>query len=183
MPHSTAFGGDSSKNILDAIAWMTSKAIGKPIAINMSFGSRGGVKAIPGLLAFLVGAALLSGPWWSSTLPPSDYPLVIVLGVLFAAIGAFAALPESWLRLRASIFAVFMGAFGMVCAALTFTPIHPAADGTWTIGGIPGFVVDAPMPWWARIAAGFFAIICLGAAVLGVWGMVRAAPGRDDSGL
>ena len=41
--------------------------------------------ALPGLLAFLVGAGLLASPWWSKTLPASDYPLVIVLGAVFAA--------------------------------------------------------------------------------------------------
>ncbi|HEY3255776.1 MAG TPA: hypothetical protein VGJ91_17580, partial [Polyangiaceae bacterium] len=120
----------------------------------------------------------LGGPWWSSTLP-SDYPLVIVLGVVFASIGAFAALPESLPRLRALAFAAFMAAFGLVCAALAFTPSHPAPDGTWTLGGVPRFITDGPMPWWARVVAGFFAIVCLGAAVLGFWGLVRVAFGRD----
>ena len=131
------------------------------------------MKAIPGLVALLIGAALFSARWWSSALPASDYPLVIVLGILFTAIGAFAALPESWPRSRALTFAVFMGAFGLMCAALTFAPFHASPDGTWTIGGISGFVADGPMPWWARIVAGFFAIVCLGAAVLGVWGLAR----------
>jgi len=76
------------------------------------------MSAIPGLVAFFVGVALLCAPWWSSTLPASDYPLVIVLGTVFAAIGLFAALPESWQRLRALSFALFMGTFGLVCAAL-----------------------------------------------------------------
>lgn len=133
------------------------------------------MRAIPGLLAFVVGAALLGAPWWSSTLPRSDYPLVAVLGTVFAAIGAFAALPESWPRLRAMMFAAFMGAFGLVCAALTFAPLHASDDGTLTIGGISGFVSSGPIPWWARIVAGFFAIVCLGAAALGVWGLARDA--------
>jgi hypothetical protein len=34
------------------------------------------------------------------------------------------------------------------------------------------------MPLWARAVAGFFAIVCLGAAVLGVWGLVRDLFGR-----
>ena len=67
------------------------------------------MSAAPGLLAFFIGAALLCAPWWSSTLPASDYPSVIVLGMVFAAIGVFAALPESWQRLRALSFALFMG--------------------------------------------------------------------------
>jgi hypothetical protein len=136
------------------------------------------MSAVPGLLAFFIGAALLSAPWWSSTLAAGDYPLVIVLGTVFTAIGVFAALPESWPRLRSLSFALFMGTFGLVCAALTLTPLHPAADGTWTIGGITGFASSGPMPWWARIVAGFFAIVCLGAAVLGVWGLVRELFGR-----
>jgi hypothetical protein len=137
------------------------------------------MRAVPGLVAFLVGAALLAAPWWSSTLPRSDYPLVIVLGSVFAAIGAFAALPESWPRLRALSFALFMATFGLICAALTLTPMHPAPDGTWTIGGVAGFAVSQPMPWWARIVAGFFAIVCLGAAVLSLWGLGRELFGRS----
>ena len=140
------------------------------------------MSAAPGLLAFFIGAALLCAPWWSSTLPASDYPLVIVLGMVFAAIGVFAALPESWQRLRALSFALFMGTFGLVCAALALTPLHPAADGTLTIGGIAGFASSGPMPWWARIVAGFFAIVCLGTAVLGVWGLVRGFFGRRLGG-
>ena len=138
--------------------------------------------AVPGLLVALVGAGLAAGPWWSSTLPERDYPLVIVLGIVFVAIGGFAALPQSWPRLRALSFAVFMATFGLVCAALAFTPLHPASDGTWTIGGIPGFVGTGPMPWWARIVAGFFAIVCLGAAVLGVYGTARESlrPSRGN---
>jgi hypothetical protein len=114
------------------------------------------MSAAPGLLAFFIGAVLLCAPWWSSTLPASDYPLVVVLGTVFATIGVFAALPGSWQWLRALSFALFMGTFGLVCAALAPTPLHPAADGTLTIGGIAGFVSSGPMPWWARIVAGFF---------------------------
>jgi hypothetical protein len=62
------------------------------------------MSAAPGLLAFFIGVALLCAPWRSSTLPSSDYPLVIVLGMVFAPIGVF--------------------------AALALTPLHPAADGT-----------------------------------------------------
>jgi hypothetical protein len=140
------------------------------------------MSAAPGLLAFFIGVALLCAPRWSSTLPASDYPLVIVLGMVFAAIGVLAALPESWQRLRALSFALFMATFGLVCAALALTPLHAAADGTLTIGGIAGFASSAPMPWWARIVAGFFAIICLGAAALGLWGVVREFFGRRSDG-
>lgn len=131
--------------------------------------------ALPGLLAFLVGAGLLASPWWSKTLPASDYPLVIVLGAVFACIGAFAALPDSWPRLRTLTFALFMAAFGVVCAALTFTPLHPDADGTYRIGGVAGFATSAPMPLWVRLVAAFFMIVCLGTAALGLWGLVRDA--------
>jgi hypothetical protein len=137
------------------------------------------MSAIPGLLAFFIGAALFCAPWWSSTLPASDYPLVIVLGTVFATIGVFAALPESWPRLRALFFALFMATFGLVCAALALSPLHPAPDGTWTIGGVAGFVTSEPMPWWARIVAGFFAIVCLGTGVLGLWGLARDLFGRS----
>ncbi|HWZ71826.1 MAG TPA: hypothetical protein VN326_10175 [Casimicrobiaceae bacterium] len=140
------------------------------------------MRAVPGLIAFLIGTALLAGPWWSSTLPRSDYPLVIVLGTVFAAIGVFAALPESWPRLRTLSFALFMATFGCVCAALALTPLHPGPDGTWTIGGVAGFASSEPMPWWARIVSGFFAIVCLGTAVLGLWGLVRELFGRGPDG-
>jgi hypothetical protein len=130
------------------------------------------MRAAPGLLALLIGAGLVSGPWWSSTLAESDYPLVIVLGIVFAAIGTFAAMPDSWPRLRTLLFSLFMATFGLVCASLALTPLHPAADGTMTIGGVPGFI-SAPIPWWARLIAGFFAIVCLGTAALGIWGLVR----------
>lgn len=131
------------------------------------------MRAAPGLFVFLVGAGLLSGPWWSSTLPASDYPLVIVLGVAFAAIGAYTALPESWPRLRAGAFAGFMGAFGLICAALALAPLRPGPDGRLVIGGIASFAASGAIPWWARIVAGFFAIICLGVAALGLWGVLR----------
>jgi hypothetical protein len=135
--------------------------------------------AVPGLLAFVVGAGLLTAPWWSSTLTESDYPLVVVLGIVFASIGAFAALPDRWARLRQLAFMLFMAAFGLVCAALMFTPFHPDSDGTYRIGGIPGFATSEAMPWWARIVAGFFAIVCLGAAILSAWSLVRGTASRD----
>ena len=135
--------------------------------------------ALPGLLAFVIGTGLLVSPWWSTTLPASDYPLVVVLGAVFASIGAFAALSDRWPRLRQLAFMLFMAAFGVFCAALAFSPTHPAADGTYAIGGVAGFVTSQPMPLWARIVAGFFGIICLGAAVLGAWSLFRGAATRD----
>jgi hypothetical protein len=140
------------------------------------------MKAVPGLLAFLVGASLLGSPWWSSTLGRGDYPLVIVLGAVFAAIGIFAALPDSWPRLRTLSFSGFMAAFGLVCAALTFSSRHPSADGTFTIGGIAGFATAGPMPWWARLVAGFFAVICMGTAALGFWSLLRELLGHRPEG-
>ena len=136
----------------------------------------------PGLFVFLVGAALLGAPWWSATLPASDYPLTAVLGAVFAAIGIFAALPESWPRLRTLSFSAFMGAFGLVCAALTLSPLHPAADRTWTIGGVTSFAAAGPVPWWARLVAGFFAIVCLGTAALGLWNLLRELFGLGRGG-
>jgi hypothetical protein len=84
--------------------------------------------------------------------------------------------------LCALFFALFMATFGLVCAALALTPLHPAPDGTWTIGGVAGFVTSEPMPWWARIVAGFFAIVCLGSAVLGLRGLARGLFGRSPEG-
>jgi hypothetical protein len=136
---------------------------------------------VPGLLAFVVGAGLLTAPWWSATLTTSDYPLVIVLGTVFASIAAFGALPDRWPRLRQLAFMLFMATFGLVCAALMFTPFHPDSDGTYRIGGIPGFATSEAMPWWARIVAGSFAIVCLGAAVLSAWSLVRGSATRDTT--
>jgi len=137
--------------------------------------------ALPGLLAFLVGAGLLASPWWSKTLPVSDYPLVIVLGAVFAGMGAYAALPDSWPRLRTLALTLFMATFGTFCAALASTLFHPDADGTYRIGGVAGFATSAPMPMWARLVASFFAIVCLVVAALGIRGLICGARGRDTT--
>jgi hypothetical protein len=133
------------------------------------------------ILVFVVGAALLAAPLWSTRLPPSDYPLVIVLGCLFAAFGAYAALPERFSRLRTLVFVLALGAFGTVCTALTLTPFKPDANGYYSIGGVARFTLSGPMPWWARIVTGFFALVMLGVAVMGLWGLLRdAVSGRRD---
>ena len=137
--------------------------------------------ALPGLLAFVIGTGLLMSPWWSTTLPASDYPLVIVLGAVFASIGAFAALPDRWPRARQLALTLFMAVFGVFCAALTFSPMHPAADGTYAIGGVAGFATSQPMPLWARMVAGFFGIVCLGVAALGAWSLIRGTATRDTT--
>jgi len=134
--------------------------------------------ALPGLLAFLCGVGLLSALWWSTTLPSSDYPLVVVLGAVFASIGAFSALSDRWPRLRSLAFMLFMATFGLVCAALVFTPFQPDPDGTYRIAGVAGFAASEPMPWWARIVAGFFAIVCVGAAGLSAWNLMRGNANR-----
>ena len=149
------------------------------------------MSAAPFILVFLVGAALLAAPWWSTRLPASDYPLVIVLGCLFAAFGAYVALPERFSRLRTLVFALALGAFGTVCAALTLTPFKPDPNGYYSIGGVARFTLSGPMPWWARIVTGFFALVMLGVAALGMWGLLRdticgrrqdrGSPGDDGS--
>ena len=133
---------------------------------------------VPGLIALIVGAGLLAAPWWSTSLPASDYPLVIVAGAIFASFGAHAALPDSWPRLRTLAMTLFMAAFGVMCAAMTLTPFYPDPDGTYTIAGIHGLRASGPMPWWARIVAGCFAIVCLVTAALGAWGLLRGTAGR-----
>ena len=81
-------------------------------------GQRGNVAPrIVGLLVLTVGLALLTGPWWSSTLPASDRPLVLALGAIFAGMGGYAAIPDRFPRARTFAFAMFMGAFGLACAA------------------------------------------------------------------
>jgi len=37
-----------------------------------------------GALPVLVGVSLVTAPWWSTTLPRTDYALTIVLGVISA---------------------------------------------------------------------------------------------------
>jgi hypothetical protein len=126
-----------------------------------------------GALLVLVGISLATGPWWSSTLARSDYALVIALGVVFGGAGLFVALPEDRVpRLRTFAFAMWMGSFGLVCATLALAPFNLDADGSYTIAGIPNFVAQ-PIPWWARIVAGAFAVVLLGVAASGLWGLVR----------
>jgi hypothetical protein len=61
------------------------------------------MKAVRGVVSLLVGAALITGAWWSSMLPASGYSLVIVPGVVLLAIGSFAATPGSWPRTTRSL--------------------------------------------------------------------------------
>jgi len=81
---------------------------------------------VVGLFVMAVGLGLAAAPWWSATLGRDDYPLVWVLGALFGGIGLYAALPGDRLpRLRAFAFVLFLGAFGVVCAALALAPSAP----------------------------------------------------------
>src|SRR5258708_40304623 len=100
------------------------------------------MSVLPGIVALLAGAGLIAAPWWSSALAPTDYPLVLVLGVIFAGFGAYASLPVRYARSRTLVFALAMSAFGVVCAALVLTPFSPDPDGTYRIGGIAGFRTD-----------------------------------------
>jgi len=132
------------------------------------------MSAGPSILVLLVGVALIAAPWWSSTLPATDHPLVIVLGSVFAAFAAYAALPERFPSLRTLAFCIGTTAFGAAGAALALSPLAPGADGTYAIGGIEGFRADLPMPRWAGIVAGLFAAVLLAVAALGLWGLLRA---------
>ena len=131
------------------------------------------MNAVFGGLVFAIGVALLAAPSFSSTLPAEDAPLLWILGSIFAGFGAYVALPERCARLRTLVFVLALGTFGGFCAALVFTPFTPDADGTYTIAGIHGFRASTPMPWWARLVAAFFALVCLTASALGLWGLVR----------
>lgn len=128
-----------------------------------------------GLLPLAVGLALLASPWWSSTLGRADYPLVIALGVLFAGIGAAVCIPDAWPRTRTLAFVVFFATFGVICAAVVFSPMHAAPDGTVAIGGVAGFTVSQPVPWWARGVAALFGVIFIVAAILGAKGLIAGA--------
>ncbi len=126
-----------------------------------------------GALLLFVGVALGTSPWWSATLPRADYPLTIVLGVIFGGGGLFLSIPEQRApRLRTLAFCAWIGAFGLACASLALMPFHPDADGTYRIAGVPG-VIAAAIPWWARIVAAAFAVILLGASGAGLWGLLR----------
>jgi len=144
----------------------------------LASGQRGNAAPrIVGLLVLTVGLGLLTGPWWSSTLPASDRPLVLSLGAIFSGMGAYAAIPDRFPRARTFAFAVFMGAFGLACAALALSHIRP--DGTVVIAGVSGFTATGPMPIWARLVAGFFALLCLSVSALGIWGLVRGDSQRE----
>ena len=126
-----------------------------------------------GALLLLVGVALTSSPWWSPTLPRGDYALVIALGVVFGGAGLFLSIPEQRApRLRTLAFCLWIGAFGLACASIALMPFHPDPDGTYRIAGVPAFIAAA-IPWWARIVAGSFALLLLGAAGAGLWGLLR----------
>ena len=126
-----------------------------------------------GALLLFVGVCLVSSPWWSATLGRADYPLVIVLGVIFGGAGMFLSIPEDRApRVRTLAFCLWIGAFGLACASLALMPFHPDADGTYRIAGVPGFIAAA-IPWWARIVAGMFAALLLGVSGVGLWGLVR----------
>jgi hypothetical protein len=126
-----------------------------------------------GALLLFVGVALGASLWWSSTLGREDYPLVIVLGVIFGGAGLFLSIPEDRApRLRTLAFCLWIGAFGLACASIALMPFHPDPDGVYRIAGVPGFIA-APIPWWARIVAGLFGLMLLGASGAGFWGLLR----------
>jgi hypothetical protein len=137
------------------------------------------VSAVPGLIAIVVGAGRLAAPWWSKSLPASDSPRVIVPGPIFASFRAYASLPDSWPRPRTLALILFTAAFGVMCAVLSVTAFHPDPDGTYTIAGIHGLTASEPMPWWTWLVAGFFATVCIGAAGLSAWSLVRGTAVRD----
>jgi uncharacterized membrane protein HdeD (DUF308 family) len=130
---------------------------------------------VMGALLLLVGVSLAASPWWSATLPRSDYPLVLVLGVIFGGGGMFMSIPQDRApRVRTLAFCLWIGAFGVMCASIALTPFHPDADGTFRIAGVPAFVAAA-IPWWARIVAGSFGLLLLGASGAGLWGLLRGS--------
>jgi hypothetical protein len=140
------------------------------------------MRAVPGLIAFLVGAALLGAPWWSSTLPRGDYPLAAVLGMVFAAIGVFAALPEFWPRIARIVLCAF---HGDVRPRLRGAGAHAAPSRARRDmddrgrGRLRHERADAVV---GAHRCRFFAIVCLGTAMLGLWGLARGLFGRSPEG-
>jgi multisubunit Na+/H+ antiporter MnhG subunit len=148
---------------------------------------------LPGLLPLAMGLGLLSMPWWATSVPAKLHPVLMVFGAAFAGFGCSVLIPDRWPRLQSLSVMVYMGAFGLVMAAMAFAPLHADPDGTYTIAGISGLRTSTThslgafstsstggdMPWWARIVAGFFMVICLGIAVLAAWGVVRPSSRPD----
>ena len=147
---------------------------------------------LPGLLALAVGLGVMSMPSWASV-PANMHPVLIVFGAAFAGFGGCVLISDRWPRLQSLSIMIFTGAFGLVMAAMAFAPLHADPDGTYTIAGISGLRTSithsfgalstssagGTMPWWARIVAGFFMVICLGIAVLAGWGLVRGGSRPD----
>jgi multisubunit Na+/H+ antiporter MnhG subunit len=145
------------------------------------------------LLPLAVGVGLISMPWWATSVPAKLHLVLIVFGSAFTGFGAFILIPDRWPRLQSLAIMMFTGAFGLVMAAMAFAPLHADPDGTYTIAGISGLrtttthsiggvstsSTGGDMPWWARIVAGFFMVICLGVAVLAAWGAVRRSTRPD----
>ena len=148
---------------------------------------------LPGLLPLAIGLGLSSMPWWATAVPAKLHPVLIVFGAAFAGFGACILIPDRWPRLQSLAIVVCAGAFGTVMGAMAFAPLHPDPDGTYTIAGISGLRTSTThslggisttstggeIPWWARIVAGFFMVICLGVAVLAAWGIVRRSSRPD----
>ena len=139
---------------------------------------------ILGGIALAIGAFLATSPWWMAELPVQYVPVMVSLGAIFGGTGVILALSENRApRLRTLAIAVATGGFGIAFAALALAPMQADADGTYTIGGIPGFVVDLlPMPWWARAVAGFFAVVMLGLALASVWKLPTRGRGTWSRG-
>ena len=144
---------------------------------------------LPGLIPLAMGLGVLTLPWWAPSVPAKLHLVLFVFGSAFAGFGAFILIPDRWPRLQSLAIVIFAGAFGLVMAAMTFAPRHADPDGTYTIAGISGLrtttthsvggisasSTGGEMPWWARIVAGFFMVICLGIAALAAWGVVRGS--------
>lgn len=142
---------------------------------------------LPGLLPLAMGLGVMTLPWWATSVPAKLHLVLIVFGSAFAGFGAFVLIPDRWPRLQSLAMMIFAGAFRLVMAAMAFAPLHPGPDGTYTIAGISGLrtttthsfggastsSTGGDLPWWARIVAGFFMVICFGVALAAAWGAVR----------
>ena len=49
------------------------------------------------------------------------------------------------------------------------------------VAGLGGFAASEAMPVWARIVAGFFALLCLSVCALGMWGLARGLTRGADA--
>jgi hypothetical protein len=127
-----------------------------------------------GLFICAIAVGLVTGPWWSARLRPSDDILLVeLLGVMFGGLGLQLAIPPDraqWLRTLG--FCAWIGGMGVFCLAIACAGLVSEDYARHhLIGSMSGLVPDVPA--WARIVCGAFALLLLGIVAKVVIGVVR----------